>query len=405
MKKKEDGIYINHINPKDWKKKISKKKLAIAILFLIIIIAIITMFCIYAFNENVRTSLDKKMIFKNVEEDNLPYINTENLGDYKIFAWADTIGIIHDRKITKYDSIGKSIAEINIEISNPLVVTNDEYAVIAEKNGTKLYLLKRNNILWEKDFEGQITRINVNSNGYISVVLTGTMYKSVIELYNESGDELFKTYLSSTMAVNTSISDDNKYLAFAEVNMAGTMVQSNIKVISIDKAKKKESSTDAILYTYSANPNDLIIDINYQNRDKLVCIYDTSIHVIENESDKELIKFDENNKDNSFADIKLNNYIMISKEKREELFDHYTEISFINTFSNRTNTYNLESTIKSVEACKDKVGINTGKEIYFIGDNGWLIKKYVANTEVKELIMSNSIAGIVYKNKIELIKL
>lgn len=405
MKKKEDGIYINHINPKDWKKKVSKKKLAVAICFLLIIIAIITVFCIYAFNEKIRTSIDKKMIFKNVQENNLPYINTENLGDCKVFAWADTIGIINDRKITKYDSLGKSIAEINVEITNPLVVTNEEYAVVAENKGTKLYLLKRNNILWEKDFEGQITRVNINSNGYISVVLTGTMYKSVIALYNDSGDELFKTYLSSTTAVNTSVSEDNKYLAFAEVNMAGTMVQSNVKVISIDKAKKKESSTDAILFTYSANPNDLIVDIHYQNRDKLICVYDTSIHVIENEQDKELVKFDENNKENYFVDIKLNNYIMLTQERREELFDHYTEVSFMNSFSNRTNVYNLENTIKSVESCRDKVGINTGKEIYFIGDNGWLIKKYTANSEIKGLIMSNSIAGIIYKNKIEIIKL
>ena len=33
--------------------------------------------------------------------------------------------------------------------------------------------------------------------------------------------ELFKTYLSSTVAVDSSISEDNKYMSFGEVNTSG----------------------------------------------------------------------------------------------------------------------------------------------------------------------------------------
>lgn len=46
---------------------------------------------------------------------------------------------------------------------------------------------------------------------------------------------MFKTYLSSSKAVDVAISNDNKHLAIAEVDTSGTIIQSSIKIISIEK--------------------------------------------------------------------------------------------------------------------------------------------------------------------------
>lgn len=86
---------------------------------------------------------------------------------------------------------------------------------IAEKLGQKIYLVKNNEIVWENTLSGNISTVDVNENGYVSVILSGTSYKSVIILYDENGNELFKTYLSNTIAISSEISSDNKYLSFA----------------------------------------------------------------------------------------------------------------------------------------------------------------------------------------------
>jgi len=36
---------------------------------------------------------------------------------------------------------------------------------------------------------------------------------------------------------------------------------------------------------------------------------------------------------------------------------------------------------------------------------GWLKKKYSSNQEIKNIVLGNNLAGIVYKNKIEIIDL
>ena len=96
------------------------------------------------------------------------------------------------------------------------------------------------------------------------MILSGTSYKTVIVTFNPEGKELFKTYLSTTDTVAVQISNDNKYLAIAEVDTTGTVIQSNIKIISIEKAQTEPSNS--IIYTYKAEPNSMIVNIKYQSK-------------------------------------------------------------------------------------------------------------------------------------------
>ena len=45
------------------------------------------------------------------------------------------------------------------------------------------------------------------------------------------------------------------------------------------------------------------------------------------------------------------------------------------------------------------------KNMHFINTNGWLIKKYTAGQEARNIVISEKIAGIVYRDKIEIVKL
>lgn len=59
---------------------------------------------------------------------------------------------------------------------------------------------------------------------------------------------------------------------------------------------------------------------------------------------------------------------------------------------------------KSICTYKDIVAVNLGTEVVFVRTNGWLSKRYKSSREVQNIILSNSLAGIVYKNKIEIVK-
>lgn len=398
-KKDINLLYFNQ----DEVKTINKKKIIGVGILLVIICLILVIYLVYAANENFRAFMDANILNKSIEQDNLKSITLENYDNSNIFAYSKYIAILKDNTLTTYNSSGKIEAENNIQITNPITTSNGKYLIIAEQDSSKIYLLKDNNIRWEKTLEGNISRISVNSSGYSAIILKGTAYKSVVLLLDDSGNEMFKYYMSSTIAVDASISEDNKYVGIAEVNTSGTLIQSNIKILSI--AKAKENPTEAIVYTYNAPLNSLVLNIKYQNKNKLVCEYDNEIHVIKDNVDTKLTDINTDQEKITYYSIELDNNIVKNVEENASLFATNTAIKIINSTTQKENTYKFEGVIKEMYCCGSKIALNLGSEIYFVDTNGWLIKKYTSNQEVRKIVISNEVAGIIYRNKIELIKL
>lgn len=381
-------------------KNLNTKKIVLTIVVILLIIAIAIFFAMYISNEYVRNFFDQYLFRKDITQENLPTIeiNSDNIGE--IFVYDKSIALLDKNILKTYSAYGKKEFEFDVNISQPISDNKNRFLCIAEKSGQKIYLISGQNILWQKDIEGEIDRINVNKNGYVSVVVSGTGYKTIVITFNPEGKELFKTYLSTTTAVAVDISNDNRYLAIAEVNATGSMVQSNIKVISVDKAQS--DPTNAIEYMYSANPNELITNIRYQDKNKLICMYDDSIHMIQNNSDEKLIDLSE--KKDIFADIKLKDNVIKISEKASGLFSEVqAQITNINT--RKEKIYSVTGVPKTIMVYENVIAINLGTEIHFIDCNGWLIKKYTSHQEIKDIVIGSNIAVIVYKDKIEIINL
>lgn len=220
-----------------WNEK-TKKKVIVGSIIAIISITILTT-ALYIGNKEFKTFINRYILRKEIVQNNVSSIDIQALENPSIYAYDKYITILNKNKLTTYSNSGKKEFEHEISVSDALYASNNRFLALAEKNGQNLYLISEQNLLWQTEVEGEIQKINVNKNGYVSVIITGGGYKAVIATYSPSGKELFKTYLSSTTAIDTSISNDNKYLAIAEINTSGTLIQSNVKVISIEKARKR----------------------------------------------------------------------------------------------------------------------------------------------------------------------
>lgn len=407
---KKENIHLLYFN-KNETKTINKKRIIGLSMLCVIIITILVLYIVYANNEDFRKFADENILKKDITEKNLKTIQIEDYEKTNIFAYYKYIAILKDNTLETYNYTGKKESELKVTISKPLIASNGRYVLIAEQDSQQAYMISDNTIKWAKELEGNISRIDVNANGYSSIIVSGTSYKSVIILLDDLGNEIFRTYLSDTIAVDSGISDDNKYLSYAEVNTSGTLIQSNIKVISIEQAKQKsynnqegQDTPDSIIYTYKAPADSLILSIKYQNRTKLVCMYDDSIHVIKDKTDKEIAKLDDKGEKATFESIDLNNYIVKTVEENKGLLNTNTTLKIMNTNSLKENIYNFSGVTKELYSCGDKIALNLGSEVHFVDTNGWLIKKYTSGQEIRKIVMSNELAGIVYRNKIEIVK-
>lgn len=376
-------------------KKLNKKKIVILILIILLIVLINVSAILYKKNITVRTFLDEYFFRKNITENTLPKITTENSYAY---AFNDTIVCLEKNELTFYTKSANKLSSVDLEISDPIFEACGKFLCVAEKNGSKFYLLSNRNILWQKDIEGSISNISINKNGYVAVAIADTTYKNICKVYDIDSKELFTSYLSKSYVIASSISEDNKFLALAEANFSGITLQSSIKIISIEQALS--NSTNTIQYSVSAPIDDFIINIEYCGNN-LVCLYDSHIDIIKDNSVTEV----SNLKDSNILFADINNKIIQVQKRSTGMLSSEFELQFIDISSLEKKTYSLNKEPKSIEAFGNVVAVNFGTEVLFINDSGWLIKNYTSYQEIQSVVVSNNVAGIIYKDKIEFLGL
>jgi len=369
------------------------KVVKLLIIFLLILL-VIGFVLVYEKHEPSRNFFDQYIFRKHVSENSLPTIDLNYSDSYSFHMYKDKVLVLSKNVLTFYKEFN-----LDIEITNPIFESNNNYLCIAEKNGQRIYLIEGHNIIWQKDLEGNISNVSLNKNGYISVALSGTSYKTIVSLINPQGNELFKNYLSTSYAIDTSICDNNKYLAIAEANLSGAVIQSNVKIISIEEAT--HNSDNSISYNYVAPSNNLILNIKYVNKDTLVCQFDNHISFINNNEVTELSNFNKSNV--LFADI--NNRVVQIVKENDSFINTNFKLQIINPTTKNIMTYNIKDEPKSIQVYEDITAINLGSEVLFINNNGWLVKQYKSSQEVKNIILCNSLAGIIYSDRLEIINL
>lgn len=382
-------------------RKLNKKKLAIFITICSILFLILVTSIIYCFNSSFRKFIDIYFFRKEITSDNLPEIEISSSEDKFFHAYDKYITVLNKKTLYTYNSSGESISENDVNISSPIFANNGKFLAIAENNGNNLFLISGTNILWQNTLDGNIAKISVNKNGYVSVIISGTTYKSIVISFDSKGKELFKTYISNNIAIAADISNDNKYLSIAEIDYSGSIIKSMVKNISIEKAKT--DPTNSVIYTYNLKDNELLSNIKYQDKNNFICLTNENIYLLDiNDSvDNKILSIDSNYE---FIDINLKNNFIYTTNNYSN-FSNTSYINIVNSQNTSKNIYEFKGSIKSIYTNEQKIAINTGSEIHFIGLNGWLIKKYDSYGEINKIILGDSIAGIIYKDTIKIVEI
>lgn len=381
-------------------RKFSRNKKVIIISVLIIAFIIISV-SLYISQKQVRDWADIHILRKNVTEQDIETISLNTEKTNQIHVYNKYIAILNDKAVKLYNSYGEQVTDIDVNINTALFDSADKYLAIAEEKGHEICLIMDKTYLWSATIEGEILQVHVNQNGYVAVVTTDATNKSILTLYDSLGKKLFSSYRSSTRIIDASISSDNKYVAIAELDTSATIIKSSIKVISVKNAE--EDSENTIVETYNLEDGLLIADVKYQDKNHIACTFDSGIAVVKDEQYKEVLRIDNENITYMVNDLKNN--IAYVEEESAGLFKATSNVHIINTSTDYDNVYKLENVAKEVYATDNIIALNVGTEIYFINTGGWLIKKFTANQEITNVQFSESLATVVYKDKVVIIDL
>ena len=132
-------------------------------------------------------------------------------------------------------------------------------------------------------------------------------------------------------------------------------------------------------------------------------MYTDSITVIENDQETSLV--DSEDKKITFQSVELENNMCYVEEKSSGLFTADSVVNIVNIDNKETKQYTVNYVAREIYTNGSIIALNLGTEIEFINTGGWLVKRYIANQEITTIVVSDSIAGIIYRDKIEIINL
>lgn len=368
----------------------------------LIIFSIVVITARYATEEDFRYMIDKNILKKIVDEESSSVSQIEINQDMNpfIFAYDKYINVLSKNVLNQYNKYGTQVGKINVNISVPVYDTNDKYLALADLNGQKIYMISGSSILWEQNLEGNISKVSINKNGYVSVVVTGTTYKTVIVVIDPEGKILFRYFLSNSYVPTISISNNNKYLAIGEIDYKGSIISSTVKILSIDLAQKEPDN--AIINSYKSDNNAIILDIVYDDN-YATCRFDKYVQRVDEKTNERILDITD---DYLFLDIGLDKNLTFISKEQSGVFSFQYGLTIEDRKSKFQHLYIIDKDVpKSMVVRGDNIVLNFGDDIKVISKGGKLLKEFKSATEVKDMVLGDGILGIIYQNKIDIVNL
>ena len=368
--------------------KIRTKNVLKSIITIIIIAVVSTISGLYVGNTEAKQWIDKNVLKKELISDNLKVIDLED-ESAKVIAYSSKIATIAKNVLTIYDSNGKVINTIDVEITNATFYAKDNYLLIVDLGSSNIYLVNGTTLSWSKKLEGNISKACVNDVGEVAVILTDTSYKSIITMFDYYGKEEFKTYLSNTLATDVKLSSKGDYLSYIETDFSGSLIITKVKTIDVNSTK--ENSENSLKHCYDFDSDELLLKCEYK-KDNLLVFSKKKCYTLKDGEKVEIIEI----KDNiSFVEINLKEQIAYVEENEEGL----QILKMVNITNLTQREYIVDEIVKDIYSNLNMVAINTSGQVYFVK------KKFITNSNILDISMGDKVAAIIYKNRVEILKI
>ena len=364
---------------------------------IVILIAVIAVR--YLTNDEFRNEIDTKVLKREISESTSNIIEINSDDNPYVYAYDKYIVVLGKNVLSFYNKDSTLVSSEDVNITTPYFASNEQFLLVADNGGNNLFLFVDTGVKWERQLDGEIYRVSVNKNGYVSVIMKNSLYKSIVVVFDMEGNELFRTYVKTSYAICSEISNNNKVLAIGQIDYSGAIVKSVVKLINIETVD--EDLQNSTIYTYESESNIILNNINFNNKNEAICMFDSYIQKVTSASDERIYSM---NDDSIFVDVNLDNNIVILEKESTGIFSHEYQVNLKSTNGKSDNIYMLENNApKSLKVTNDLICINFVNEVRIVNSSGWLLKHYVTNSEIQSIVAGDSIVGIVYNNKVEVI--
>ena len=143
------------------------------------------------------------------------------------FYSAENIKIIDEKGEIKQDFI--------LPLSQPVISTRSDYALIYDKGARKAFLFRSSKQIKEIELTESIISASVNSTGSSVFITKGETHQCSVSVLNSRGEEKFRWNSGGLYVLSADISDNGEDIAVSALNTDGGVLTSHIILFAIDK--------------------------------------------------------------------------------------------------------------------------------------------------------------------------
>lgn len=145
------------------------------------------------------------------------HIAAEQGTTYQQLPYQEDILLVGSEGIKAYNAAGEEKWNISKAMANPFADIGGKYILLSDLSGKSYALYSGSKLLYEAELQTALISAKVNSNGYSILISEETGYNGVVTVFDLKGEEVFKWYSGEGYVVDADLSDDNRYLAVAQL--------------------------------------------------------------------------------------------------------------------------------------------------------------------------------------------
>ncbi|MBR5520896.1 MAG: hypothetical protein IKU54_02765 [Oscillospiraceae bacterium] len=162
-----------------------------------------------------------------------------------------------------YSPTGKNVFSYSHSMSQPVMDSSDNRAVIYQSGGTSLKIANHQNILFHKEMPNSIIHADISDSNRVAVTTRSDSYNGEVVVYNYNMDQRFVWYCARGFPVYSLLSDSGRTMAVCAVQTVNGLLQSDVYVIDAVKGVEK------VTISGGAYPQKMI----FLDDDRLMLVY------------------------------------------------------------------------------------------------------------------------------------
>ena len=147
--------------------------------------------------------------------------------------------VLTDTNLTAVSNSGKVIYDYSHGYLKPVLKTSETRALVFDQGGNSLNVFNLKEKVNSFTTENEILTAAIARDGEYAVVTTSDEYTSVVEVFDKSGDLLYRWNSAKDMVNNVAVSRSGEYIAVSTINAFGGQLISNIYILGFDSADYK----------------------------------------------------------------------------------------------------------------------------------------------------------------------